>query len=263
MGQRCRPGEAKVTYGTGCFMLMHTGWAMVPSTHGLLTTIAFQLGPSEELHYALEGSCAIAGAGVKWLQTNLGIIGHSSEVEPLARSVPDTAGVVFVPAFSGLLSPHWRDDARGTMVGLTQYTTRAHIARAMLEAIAFQSKEVLEAMEKDAGRPLALLRIDGGAAANTLLAQLQADLSGLPVRRPRNIETTALGAALAAAHGVGLISTDEIFAEGYHGEGAGVGPGTSMAGTRDDVFVPQNDKLDREARYDRWRRALTASLGWE
>ncbi|GIM04542.1 hypothetical protein Vretimale_9090 [Volvox reticuliferus] len=181
LGQRCRPGEAKNTYGTGCFMLLNTGQRRIASTHGLLTTVAFKLGPEKPVHYALEGSVAVAGSGISWLRDNLGLIDSAAESEVLAASVPDTGGVYFVPAFSGLLAPHWRADARGVLLGMTSFTTRAHVVRAMLEAICFQTREVLDAMRRDAELDehhggLTALRVDGGAAANDLLMQLQADL---------------------------------------------------------------------------------------
>ncbi|GFR41737.1 hypothetical protein Agub_g2490 [Astrephomene gubernaculifera] len=214
LGQRCRPGEAKNTYGTGCFMLLNTGGRRIASTHGLLTTLAFKLGPGQPANYALEGSVAVAGLGVSWLRDNLGLIGSAGESGELAASVKDTGGVYFVPAFSGLLAPRWRADARGVLIGMTSFTTRAHVVRAMLEAICFQSREVLDAMRQDAGLQggLAALRVDGGAAANDLLMQLQADLLQVPVLRPAFRETTSLGAALAAGLAVGFWSEEEIFA---------------------------------------------------
>ncbi len=211
-GQAClSPGLAKNTYGTGCFLLLNTGRNAVASTNNLLTTIAWKRGGS--IDYALEGSVFIGGAVVQWLRDGLQIIRAASEVEALAASVPDTAGVYFVPAFAGLGAPHWDPYARGAMFGLTRGTTRAHIARAALESIAFQSADVLDAMQKDAGITLSELRVDGGATANDLLMQFQADILGVPVVRPKVLETTALGAAYLAGLAVGYWkSTDEISA---------------------------------------------------
>jgi len=207
VGQTCfEPGEAKNTYGTGCFMLMNTGGRPVPSTAGLVTTVAYQLG-DEPPCYALEGSIAIAGALVQWLRDNLGLIAKSSDVEALARNVEDNGDVYIVPAFSGLFAPYWRDTARGTITGLTRYANRGHIARAALEAVAYQTRDVLEAMEKDSGIPIKELRVDGGMVANELLMQFQADQLGVPVVRPRVTETTALGAAYAAGLAVGYWSS--------------------------------------------------------
>jgi glycerol kinase len=193
---------AKNTYGTGCFMLLNTGARAVPSRHGLLTTRCAQRGSKPQ--YALEGSVFIAGAVVQWLRDGLGIIRASNEIEALAASVQDAGGVYLVPAFSGLGAPHWDPYARGTMLGLTRGTTRAHIARAALEAIAFQSAEVLHAMQKDASMRLKELRVDGGAAANDMLMQFQADILGVPVVRPKVLETTALGAAYLAGLATGV-----------------------------------------------------------
>lgn len=208
-GQSCfEPGMAKNTYGTGCFLLMTTGESALASRHRLLTTVAWR---RDRTHYALEGSVFVAGAVVQWLRDGLGLIRESSEIEALAASVPDSDGVYLVPAFTGLGSPHWDPHARGTMVGLSRGTTRAHIARAALEAVAFQSAELLGAMQKDAARPLIELRVDGGATANNLLMQFQADLLGVPVVRPRITETTALGAAYLAGLGIGFWSSlDEL-----------------------------------------------------
>ena len=202
-GQSCfEPGMAKNTYGTGCFLLMTTGKTPLPSRHRLLTTTAWQRGG--ETTYALEGSVFVGGAVVQWLRDGLGFFSSSSDIEALAASVPDTADVYLVPAFTGLGSPHWDPDARGAMVGLSRGTTRAHIARAALESIAFQSAELLMAMQKDAAQPLVELRVDGGATANNLLMQFQADVLGVPVVRPRITETTALGAAYLAGLGAGV-----------------------------------------------------------
>ncbi len=202
-GQACfAPGEAKCTYGTGAFLLMNTGAVAVPSSRGLLTTVAWRLGG--ETTYALEGSAFIAGAAVQWLRDGLGILTRSEDVEALAASVPDNGGVSFVPALAGLGAPHWRPDARGLLSGLTRGSNRGHIARAVLEGIALQITDVLGAMEADSAQALSLLKVDGGAAANNLLMQFQADVLGVPCVRPTNLETTALGAAYLAGLGVGF-----------------------------------------------------------
>ena len=206
VGQTCfRPGEAKNTYGTGCFLLLNTGESAVRSTHGLLTTVAYRFG-SEPARYALEGSIAVTGALVQWIRDNLGLIQSSPEIETLARTVPDNGGVYFVPAFSGLYAPHWNDGARGTIVGLTRFAHRGHIARAVLEATAFQTWEVLQAMEQDSGVSLETLRVDGGMTDDELLMQFQADIVNRAVVRPTIKETTALGAAFAAGLAIGVFS---------------------------------------------------------
>jgi glycerol kinase len=235
---------AKNTYGTGCFMLMNTGLEPLHSTNRLLTTIAWQL---DKLHYALEGSVFVGGAVVQWLRDGLGLIEKSSDVETLAASVPDTGGVYLVPAFTGLGSPHWDAYARGTMVGLSRGTTRAHVARAALESIAFQSAEVLNAMQKDASRPLLELRVDGGATANDLMMQFQADLLGVPVVRPRVTETTALGAAYLAGLSVGFWeSTDEVAANWKV----------------DRRFEPAMPRDEADSRMRTWSRAVERSRNW-
>ena len=245
-GQACfSPGMAKNTYGTGCFVLMNTGREPQASANRLLTTVAWQL---DELHYALEGSVFVGGAVVQWLRDGLGFIEKSSEVEALAATVPDAGGVYLVPAFTGLGSPHWDAYARGTMVGLSRGTTRAHIARAALEAIAFQSAEVLMAMQRDAGQPLVELRVDGGATANDLLMQFQADLLGVPVIRPKVIETTALGAAYLAGLAVGFWeSLDEVAANWQ----------------MDRRFEPVMPREDAAARLRQWERAVARSRDWQ
>ena len=197
-----RPGEAKNTYGTGCFLLMHTGTEPMPSSHGLLTTVAAKLG-DQPATYALEGSIAITGALVQWLRDNLGLIKHSAEVEALAQTVPDNGDVYFVPAFSGLYAPYWRADARGTIAGLTRFAAAGHIARAALEATAYQTLDVVRAMEQDSGITTSILRVDGGMVVNRTLMQFQADVLDVPVVRPSCVETTALGAAYAAGLAVG------------------------------------------------------------
>jgi glycerol kinase len=245
-GQACHsPGMAKNTYGTGCFMLLNTGAKPVPSRHGLLTTRCAQKGAKPQ--YALEGGVFIGGAVVQWLRDGLGFIRRSGEVEALAASVEDTGGVYLVPAFAGLGAPHWDAYARGTMLGLTRGTTRAHIARAALEAIAYQSAEVLQAMQKDADISLKELRVDGGAAANDTLMQFQADILGVPVLRPKVLETTALGAAYLA------------------GLAAGVWKSTAAIGRQWAVgrrFEPQMRRAEAETRMQGWRRALQRSKNW-
>jgi glycerol kinase len=263
LGQRCAPGEAKNTYGTGCFALLNTGpGAPVPSTRGLLSTVCWRLGARAETAYALEGSVAIAGAGVQWLRDNMQIITSASEIEAKARSVRDAGNVVFVPAFSGLFAPRWRADARGVIVGLTQHSTAAHVCRALLDAISFQTVDVLDAMRADADdaaravgegsspRPLRRLRVDGGASANGLLMQIQADALGLPVSRPANVETTAAGAALAAGVGAGLWREEDIFADGADADASS-----------STLFQPATDAATREARYAKWADAIERSLG--
>ncbi|MDH3672061.1 MAG: glycerol kinase GlpK, partial [Gammaproteobacteria bacterium] len=203
-GQTCfSPGEAKNTYGTGCFLLVNTGNTVVHSAHGLITTVAYRIGQQPTV-YALEGSIAIAGALVQWLRDNLGIIEHAPEVEGLARSVHDNGGIYFVPAFSGLYAPYWKDDARGVIVGMTRYINKGHIARAGLEAAAYQTREIVEAMQKDTDTQIASLKVDGGMVANELLMQFQADILGIPTVRPGVPETTSLGAAYAAGLAVGF-----------------------------------------------------------
>ena len=246
-GQACyEAGEAKNTYGTGCFMLLNTGTRPVPSEHGLLTTLGYKLG-DEPAVYALEGSIAITGAAVQWLRDNLGIIRSAAETETIAQSVEDTGGIYFVPAFSGLFAPHWDMYARGVIVGLTRYVNRAHLVRATLEAICYQTREVLEAMKADSGVELTRLKVDGGAVVNNFLMQLQADILGVPVVRPVVGETTALGAAYAAGLAVGVWESLEVLRRNW-----GV----------DRVFEPQWDEARREAGYLGWRRAVERSRGW-
>jgi glycerol kinase len=249
-GQAChRPGMAKNTYGTGCFMLMNTGREAIASHNNLLTTIGWSLGPdsSSKIDYMLEGSVFMAGATVQWLRDGLGIIRNSSEVEALALSVPDTAGVAFVPAFAGLGAPYWDAYARGTIVGMTRGTTKAHIARAALESIAYQSADVLDAMQKDSSIQLNELRVDGGAARNDLLMQFQADILGVPVVRPVVTETTALGAAYLAGLAVGFWSSqDEIAAQWQ----------------MDRRFAPRMSQDERAQRLTIWRRAIERARAW-
>jgi glycerol kinase len=246
-GQAClEVGEAKNTYGTGNFVLLNTGTEIQRSEHGLLTTVCYRLGSSDAV-YALEGSIAVTGSLVQWLRDNLGMIGSAEEIEPLARSVEDNGGAYFVPAFSGLFAPHWRADARGAIVGLTRFVNRGHLARAVLEATAFQTREVIDAMNADSGVALTSLKVDGGMVANELLMQFQADQLGVPVIRPVVAETTALGAAYAAGLAVGFWSdTGEIrtnWAEDKRWDAA-------MA---DD---------ERERLYAQWRKAVTRTFDW-
>ncbi len=246
-GQAClAPGEAKNTYGTGCFMLMNTGTQPFPSTSGLLTTLAYKLGDAAPV-YALEGSIPIAGALVQWLRDNLGLIQHAAEIEALAASVADNGDVYCVPAFSGLYAPHWDDRARGVIAGLTRFVTKAHIARAALEAVAFQVREVVDAMTRDSGVEIVELRTDGGMVVNELLMQFQADILGVPVVRPKVIETTALGAAYAAGLAVGYWqSTDEI---------------TANWGV-DKRWQPAMPEDRRAVMYAKWNKAVTRAQGW-
>jgi glycerol kinase len=245
-GQACfRAGEAKNTYGTGSFLLQHTGDTPSVSRFGLLSTAA--AAPHGQRAYALEGSVAVTGSAVQWLRDGLGLVATAAESEPLARSVPDAGGVYFVPAFSGLFAPHWDMSARGTIVGLTRFATRAHIVRATLEAIAFQSREVLEAMASDSGRPPESLKVDGGATENDFLMQLQADILGIPVIRPAVRETTALGAAQAAGLARGAYSS---FSE------------LSGLWREDRTFEPAWSADRREESYRGWARAVHRSRGW-
>jgi glycerol kinase len=247
VGQACLSvGEAKNTYGTGNFMLLNTGTSKVRSRHGLLTTICYQLG-SQDPVYALEGSIAVTGSLVQWLRDNLGMISSAAEIEHLASTVEDNGGAYFVPAFSGLFAPHWRSDARGAIVGLTRYVNRGHLARAVLEATAFQSREVLDAMNADSGTGLTSLKVDGGMVGNELLMQFQTDILGVPVIRPVIRETSALGAAYAAGLAAGFWSgTDEIR--------------TNWAADR--RWDPTMDPQRRDELYAQWRKAVTRTLDW-
>ena len=247
VGQTCfAAGEAKNTYGTGCFLLMNTGRAAMPSKHGLLTTVAFRFG-AEPAHYALEGSVAITGALVQWVRDNLGLIARSPEIEALARTVEDNGGVYFVPAFSGLYAPYWKHNARGVIAGLTRYSNRGHLARAVLEATAFQTREVVEAMERDAGIPVNVLRTDGGMVDNELLMQFQADLLDRPVVRPSVKETTALGAAYAAGLAVGFYRNLEELKSYW---------------SADRTWRPAMDPSRRERLYRFWKKAVERSFDW-
>jgi len=246
-GQTCfRPGDAKNTYGTGCFMLMSTGERAVTSNFGLLTTVGYKLGASPA-HYALEGSVAITGALVQWMRDNLGLIHKSTEIESLARTVKDNGGVYFVPAFSGLYAPYWRSDARGVIAGLTRFANKGHLARAVLESTAYQTREVLEAMEKDSEIQLFSLRTDGGMVGNELLMQFQADILNIPVLRPVIKETTALGAAYAAGLAVGFYSNLDDLRQNWAVE---------------TTWEPRMHEDQRERLYKQWKKAVTRSFDW-
>lgn len=246
VGQTCfRPGEAKNTYGTGCFLLMNTG-GPVQSTCGLITTVAYQFTGRAAV-YALEGSIAITGALVQWVRDNLGLIQSSAEIEALARTVEDNGGAYFVPAFSGLYAPYWKETARGVIAGLTRYVNKGHLARAVLEATAFQTREVVEAMQKDSGIGLDVLRTDGGMVENNLLMQIQADLLGRPVVRPKTRETTALGAAYAAGLAVGFFKDTEELRANW---------------SADRTWKPQMEADRREEAYRLWKKAVTRSFDW-
>ncbi len=248
VGQTCFScGEAKNTYGTGCFMLLNTGESIVPSKSGLLTTVAYKMGESPAV-YALEGSIAIAGALVQWLRDNLGIIKTSAEVETLANTVEDSGGVYFVPAFSGLYAPYWKDNARGVIAGLTRYATKAHIARAVLEATAWQTREVLDAMERDSGVKLLSLKVDGGMVGNRTLMQFQSDVLGVPVVRPSVAETTALGAAYAAGLAVGFWSRLKELRSNW---------------AVDFTWEPKMPIELREQKYRLWKKAVSRTFDWE
>jgi glycerol kinase len=247
VGQACfLPGDAKNTYGTGCFLLMNTGERPVQSQHGLLTTVAYQLA-GQTPRYALEGSIAITGALVQWLRDNLGIIRTSQEVEFLARTVNDNGGVYFVPAFSGLYAPYWKDSARGVIAGLTRYANKGHLARAALEATAFQTREVVEAMEKDSGHTLQTLRVDGGMVVNELLMQFQADILNRTVVSPATQETTALGAAYAAGLGTGFYQNIDDLKGNWR---------------PDRTWTPGMDCATRQTLYKAWKKAVVRSFDW-
>lgn len=247
-GQAClRPGEAKNTYGTGNFMLINTGTTPVPSKNGLLTTVCYKIGDQATV-YALEGSIAVSGSLVQWVRDNLGLIATAPEIEDLAKTVEDNGGAYFVPAFSGLFAPHWRSDARGAVVGLTRYVNKGHLARAVLEATAFQSREVLDAMNADSGVVLTALKVDGGMVANETLMQFQADILGVPVIRPVVAETTALGAAYAAGLAVGFWSSEDDIRANW---------------AEDKRWEPRMDGETRARLYARWNKAVSKTLDWE
>jgi glycerol kinase len=246
VGQVCiKPGEAKNTYGTGNFMLLNTGRNIVPSKAGLLTTVCYQMGG--ETIYALEGSIAVTGSAVQWLRDQLGVIASASEIEALANTVPDNGGIYFVPAFSGLFAPYWRSDARGAIVGLSRFNTKAHLARATLEAICFQTRAVLDAMVQDSGVRLEVLKVDGGATVNDTLMQLQADILGVPVVRPVVAETTALGAAYAAGLAVGFWKDLGDLRENWR---------------MDKRWEPRWTADQRDAAYARWQKAVERTFDW-
>nr|AGB51852.1 glycerol kinase [Artemia sinica] len=249
LGQMCvKRGQAKCTYGTGCFLLCNSGNKPIFSDKGLITTIGYQLGKTKRPVYAIEGSVAVAGSSIRWLQKNMGIIKSEHEIESLAASVTDSGGVYFVPAFSGLYAPHWRTDARGTICGLTHYSTSAHIARATLEAVCYQTRDVLLAINSDCGQEPTCLQVDGGMAANNLLLQMQADILGIPVIRPSMCETSALGAATAAglAEGINVWQLDV----------------ENSANLVTETFQPSILEEDRARRYNKWHEAIKRSLGW-
>lgn len=246
-GQACfEIGNAKNTYGTGCFMLLNTGTTPVPSKNGLLTTVAYKIGDQPTV-YALEGAIAVSGSLVQWLRDNLGMIDSAPEIEKLAATVDDNGGAYFVPAFSGLFAPHWRADARGALVGLTRYVNKGHIARAVLEATAFQTREVLDAMNADSGVNLTELKVDGGMVGNETLMQFQSDILGVPVIRPRVAETTALGAAYAAGIAVGFWSGEKDVIENW---------------VEDKRWEPYMDAAERDRLYRLWKKAVTKTLDW-
>jgi len=246
-GQACfEVGNAKNTYGTGNFMLLNTGTVPIPSKNGLLTTVCYKIGDQPTV-YALEGSIAVSGSLVQWLRDNLGMISSAPEIEELAATVEDNGGAYFVPAFSGLFAPHWRSDARGALVGLTRYVNKGHIARAVLEATAFQTREVLDAMNADSGVDLTELKVDGGMVGNETLMQFQADILGVPVIRPQVAETTALGAAYAAGIAVGFWSGEQDVIDNW---------------AEDKRWEPSMDEGERDRQYRLWKKAVTKTLDW-
>ncbi len=246
-GQAClSPGEAKNTYGTGNFVLLNTGTEKVMSQNGLLTTVCYKIGSNDPV-YALEGSIAVTGSLVQWLRDNLGMIASAPEIENMASAVDDNGGCYFVPAFSGLFAPYWRSDARGAIVGLTRYVNKGHLARAVLEATAFQSREVIDAMNADSGVPLKSLKVDGGMVVNELLMQFQADILGVPVIRPVVAETTALGAAYAAGLAVGFWAGEDDIRNNW---------------AKDKEWAPSMDDAAREKTFGQWKKAVTRTFDW-
>ncbi|CAM3619223.1 glycerol kinase GlpK [Kibdelosporangium persicum] len=246
-GQAClSPGEAKNTYGTGNFVLLNTGTEKVMSENGLLTTVCYKIGSNDTV-YALEGSIAVTGSLVQWIRDNLGMITTAAEIEQHARQVEDNGGCYFVPAFSGLFAPYWRSDARGAIVGLTRFVNKGHLARAVLEATAFQSREVIDAMNADSGVPLTALKVDGGMVANELLMQFQADILNVPVIRPVVAETTALGAAYAAGLAVGFWSGEDDIRNNW---------------AKDKQWDPALDEAKRESLFGEWKKAVTKTFDW-
>ncbi|XP_029032688.1 glycerol kinase-like isoform X1 [Osmia bicornis bicornis] len=248
VGQMCfQKGQAKSTYGTGCFLLYNTGTAIVKSTYGLLTTVAYQFGPHVPPVYALEGSVAIAGAGIQWLRDNLGIIEHIKDIEPLVETIPLDNRVTFVPAFSGLYAPYWRKDARSVICGITEDTNSTNIIKAALQAVCFQTRDILDAMKKDTGYILSKLLVDGAMTTNNLLMQMQADICGIPVVRPMMCETTALGAAIAAGNADGIRKWDVKV----------------DSAVPSDTFLPSISENERDIMYAQWKMAIERSLGWD
>lgn len=249
VGQRCfSQGDAKCTYGTGAFLLFNTGESHVQSKNGLLSTVCYQLGPDAPVTYALEGSIAVAGSAITWLQNNMGLIRSANEIGKLASQVKDTGGVYFVTALSGLFAPYWRDDARGTIVGLTNYTNKRHIARATLEAVCFSTRAIIDAMKADALVPLKILKVDGGMSNSDTAMQIQSDVLGIQVERPAMRETTALGAAFAAGLAAGIWkSTDDLL---------------NLTVNAHDTFMPQIDEKHRDQKYKEWESAVERSYGW-
>jgi glycerol kinase len=246
-GQACLSvGEAKNTYGTGNFVLLNTGTEQVASQNGLLTTVCYKIGSNDPV-YALEGSIAVTGSLVQWLRDNLGMIASAPEIEAMASSVEDNGGCYFVPAFSGLFAPYWRSDARGAIVGLTRFVNKGHLARAVLEATAFQTREVIDAMNADSGVPLTALKVDGGMVVNELLMQFQADVLGVPVIRPVVAETTALGAAYAAGLAVGFWAGEDDIRSNW---------------AKDKEWTPAMDEAAREKTYGQWKKAVTRTFDW-
>ena len=246
-GQAClSPGEAKNTYGTGNFVLLNTGTEKVLSENGLLTTVCYKIGSNDTV-YALEGSIAVTGSLVQWIRDNLGMIGSAAEIEEHARAVEDNGGCYFVPAFSGLFAPYWRSDARGAIVGLTRFVNKGHLARAVLEATAFQTREVIDAMNADSGVPLTSLKVDGGMVVNELLMQFQSDILGVPVIRPVVAETTALGAAYAAGLAVGFWKSEDDIRQNW---------------AKDKEWTPSMDEDRRASEYANWKRAVTKTFDW-
>ncbi|UVS81891.1 glycerol kinase GlpK [Actinokineospora sp. UTMC 2448] len=246
-GQAClSPGEAKNTYGTGNFVLLNTGTEQVMSENGLLTTVCYKIGSNDPV-YALEGSIAVTGSLVQWIRDNLGMISNAAEIEEHARQVEDNGGCYFVPAFSGLFAPYWRSDARGAIVGLTRFVNKGHLARAVLEATAFQTREVIDAMNADSGVPLTALKVDGGMVANELLMQFQADILGVPVIRPVVAETTALGAAYAAGLAVGFWESEDDIRSNW---------------AQDKEWTPVLSEDQRERTYRKWKKAVTRTFDW-
>jgi glycerol kinase len=249
VGQKCfSEGQAKCTYGTGAFLLFNTGKSHVTSKNGLLSTICYKLGPDAPVVYALEGSVAVAGSAVKWLQNNIGLIKNEKDIGKLAAQVEDTGGVYFVTALSGLFAPYWRDDARGTIVGLTNFTNKRHIARATLEAVCFSTRAIIDAMKNDALVPLKILKVDGGLSNADTAMQIQSDVLGIEVERPAMRETTALGAAVAAGLAAGIWkSTDELI---------------NLTVNAHDTFEPKIDEKRRNKKYKEWEAAVERSYDW-